>query len=212
MPRPNTIDDILGKLVPSAGGCLEWHGVRTNEGYGRVGYLGKKWPVHRLVYEYFNGPVEDGLVLDHLCRNRVCANPAHLEPVTDQENILRGEGPAATNAGKTHCKHGHPFSGSNLFLCSRGRRQCRACYEARKRRSQERWAEGMRANGGPRLPGSPLKLSSWQIPYILALKENGFSNKVVADAYDVRACTIHNVHRGKTWFRRLERERLKEAR
>ncbi|TDD77726.1 HNH endonuclease [Actinomadura rubrisoli] len=82
--------------------------------------------VHRFVYESLVGPIPEGLVLDHLCRVRACCNPAHLEPVTDRVNILRGASITAANARKTHCDHGHEFTSQNTYR-HRGRRLCRAC-------------------------------------------------------------------------------------
>lgn len=82
---------------------------------------------HRVSYEAFIGPVPDGLILDHLCRVRHCVNPWHLEPVTGTENVLRGVGPTAINARKTHCIHGHPFDDRNTILDGRGYRHCLTC-------------------------------------------------------------------------------------
>ena len=77
--------------------------------------------------------IPDGKELDHLCRNRKCVNPKHLESVTHRENILRGETIMAENARKTHCWRGHPLSGKNLKLKPNGHRQCRACAAMRSR-------------------------------------------------------------------------------
>lgn len=106
-------------------GCIEWPGVR-HHGHGRVAHEGRLHYAHRLAYEQQVGPVPRGLVLDHLCRNPACVNPAHLEPVSDKENILRGTGAGARNARKTHCVRGHELAGDNLLTCAGGRR-CRAC-------------------------------------------------------------------------------------
>ena len=90
--------------------------------------------VHRFVYERLVGKIPEGLQIDHLCRVRHCANPAHMEAVTQRENILRGMSPAAENARKTHCPQGHPYEGENLFTYNQGRfRRCRACDRERGR-------------------------------------------------------------------------------
>lgn len=98
-----------------SGHCWEWRGAKTTAGYGDIVGDGKRWLVHRLVWTILNGPIPDGLVLDHLCRNRACCNPEHLEPVSMKDNLLRGEGALAKNARKTHCLNGHPFDETNTY-------------------------------------------------------------------------------------------------
>ena len=70
-------------------GCWHWRGAVTSSGYGCVAYEGRLWSTHRLAYELLSGPIPDGLQIDHLCRNKLCCNPQHLEPVTAQENRRR---------------------------------------------------------------------------------------------------------------------------
>lgn len=105
-----------------------------HNGYGYIGIGQKTKFVHRVTWEAANGPVPDGLELDHLCRQRDCWEPTHLEPVTRRENILRGDGPRLTRErgfAQTHCKNGHPLSGENLsWWTHRGgslRRICKTC-------------------------------------------------------------------------------------
>ena len=95
---------------------------------------------HRAAYEVRIGPIPDGMVIDHLCRNRACINPAHMEPVTNRENVLRGTGPSAQHARKTHCNYGHAYDDQNT-MHRRGRRHCRKC----ALRATREWRERVRA-------------------------------------------------------------------
>lgn len=129
--------NLASRIVfAEATACWEWTGS-TTQGYGAIawGEDGRSRRVHRVVYELLVGPVPPPLMLDHLCRNRRCVNPAHLEPVTNRENVLRGIGPTAVNAAKTHCSVGHEFTEVNTYYNPRdpGWRRCRACRRAERR-------------------------------------------------------------------------------
>lgn len=131
------------KVDQSAGpaGCWLWTGAvnsRTSRGYG-VAWAGDRIQLaHRVAYELVIGPIPDDADIDHLCRNRLCVNPAHLEPVTHRENVLRGEGPSAREARKTHCKNGHEFTPENTYAwpARPWQRQCRRCVRDRQRRAR----------------------------------------------------------------------------
>lgn len=112
--------------------CWPWTGSRSGKGYGRWHVGGGSVAAHRIAWASVHGSVPDGLVLDHLCRNTSCCNPRHLEPVTNRENIIRGVGPTAVNAKKTHCHVGHPLDGVHLMAQRMGR-ECRTCRLARRR-------------------------------------------------------------------------------
>jgi hypothetical protein len=139
-PRPRPVAERLyPRLEPCADpacncdGCLLWPGNRNLKGYGQIKVNGRQRKVHRVAWELENGPVPDGLVIDHVkdrgCRHRNCANVAHLEPVTNRENLLRGHfSGRGRNAGKTHCDQGHEFTEANTYVIpSTGHRACRTC-------------------------------------------------------------------------------------
>jgi len=121
------------KVVATPNGCWEWRGIKRI-GYGQFHFQGKQVQAHRLSYELLVAPIPEGLTIDHLCRNRACVNPAHLEPILIRENILRGTGPTARNAVKTHCKRGHLLDLFNIYRHPDGRRECRICKRLRRQR------------------------------------------------------------------------------
>ena len=109
--------------VNKTDGCWLWTATIDRGGYGRF----RLFRAHRIAYALTHGSVPDGLTIDHLCRNRACVNPAHLEPVTKAVNTMRGKSDAALNATKTHCVRGHAFSVENTYVNAQGHRTCRAC-------------------------------------------------------------------------------------
>lgn len=117
---------LFSRLTIDPSGCLLWTGAQASVGYGQIMINRRNEYVHRVMYRLFVGPIPDGMVLDHLCRVPLCANPAHLEAVSQRTNVLRGGAPAALNAAKTHCFRGHPFTPENTVTDGR-RRRCRAC-------------------------------------------------------------------------------------
>lgn len=125
----HSLDFIHDRSVVDENGCWIWQRCLTPLGYGHTTQSLGGGFAHRLAWEVVNGPIPPGLTIDHLCRNRACVNPAHLEPVTHRENVLRSPlALAAINARKTHCKRGHEFTPENTYRVNAGRhRACRTC-------------------------------------------------------------------------------------
>lgn len=121
---------------PDLGNC--WvcvKNVRPN-GYGKLTYKSEDLSAHRLVFSLFVGDIPEGLDLDHLCRNRACVRPHHLEPTTRLENLSRGNGLIAMNVKKTHCVNGHEFTPENTYLYRGKHRCCKTCRKAAKERAK----------------------------------------------------------------------------
>jgi len=123
--------------VDKSGECWEWT-ASLSRGYGKFYLRGKYANAHRVSYEWLVGPVPDGLVLDHLCRNQACVRPEHLEPVTHMENCQRGLQGAYLKA-RTHCPDGHAYTAENTRRRrGTGQRSCKACEAKWRRRAKQR--------------------------------------------------------------------------
>lgn len=137
------------RFTKTESGCWEYIGKIARNGYGVfTEYVGIKSQndnichlAHRFSYELFKGKIPKGLQIDHLCRNRKCVNPDHMEIVTAKENTARGFSPASLNARKTHCNKGHELIGENLVTRARGintKRECRACNRMRTKKHNDK--------------------------------------------------------------------------
>lgn len=133
---PKRRAQVFWSYVDKSVECWNWTAAKSRQGYGQFWYgLPKRlWLAHRLAYTLSIGPIEAGLTIDHLCRNRLCVNPAHLEAVSQKENILRSDSVSARAARKTHCDNGHQLTGDNMHKLPNGWRECRACDRNNHRR------------------------------------------------------------------------------
>lgn len=138
-PRPSGAERFLAKVAKSADaeGCWLWTKKVGWQGYGVARVNGRTVSAHRGAYELFVGPVPVGLVLDHLCRNRLCVRPDHLEPVTNAENIRRGQG-GQHQRTKPYCPQGHLYDEANTHTNAKGHRYCRSCRRESSRRRYQR--------------------------------------------------------------------------
>ncbi len=126
---------------PDLGPCWLWLRTKHPKGYGHFRYKGHVRRAHNVAWELLRGPINDGLTYDHLCGVTSCVNPWHGERVDGPTNTLRGDGPTARNARKTHCVHGHPFSPENTYSQGNGNRGCKTCQCATIARYKQRLRE-----------------------------------------------------------------------
>ena len=127
--KQNDLDRFWNK-VEFTTDCWNWLGYKLKTGYGQFKLNYKSLLAHRVSYILHNGIIEGELYIDHLCRNRSCVNPEHMELVSHKENTMRGYNPASLNAKKTHCKRGHELNGNNLYI--RPKNNQRRCTECRR--------------------------------------------------------------------------------
>ena len=131
------VSDRFWKKVDADGDCWQWTACRDANGYGRFGIGSRVYYAHRVAWQILVGEISKGLVIDHLCRNKSCVNPDHMEPVTIGENVARGPArllSAQVRAKITHCPCGHPYDDVNTYVTRRGERACRTCKNASSRK------------------------------------------------------------------------------
>lgn len=129
------INDFWNK-VEKGPNCWNWTGTKSSFGYGIFSYRNTSLRAHRVSYELVIGKIPDDLVIDHLCRNRLCVNPAHLEAVESEVNVDRGIGLTARNSRKSECSKGHPFDEINTYIRpGTSWRSCRKCKAEASRKS-----------------------------------------------------------------------------
>jgi len=135
MSLKNPIRLAFWDHVDTSGNCWPWRRAISSNGYGHVlGDNGRQQSAHTLAYEAYYGPVANGMEIDHLCRNRMCCNPFHLEAVTHRENVLRGTSLSALRAKQTHCARGHELEFNHSYSEPR---RCRLCVQIKNRRRYE---------------------------------------------------------------------------
>jgi hypothetical protein len=137
--QPSSAADRFWSKVDATGPCWEWTAAKTH-GYGTAWDGQRARPAHRMAWELLVGPIAEGLVLDHLCKNPACVNPDHLEPVTQGENLRRAKVAGRGQRRKTHCPSGHEYSATNTYLHRGKHRYCRTCL----RSAQQRYRDSQR--------------------------------------------------------------------
>ena len=135
---------LLSKIYPNGDSCWEWRGTVDTQGYGRFTIRSDQYRAHRVVYSHLNGDIPQGTVTDHLCRNRRCVNPEHVEHTSVAVNTMRGESPQARNARKSCCPQGHEYARrSFLYKGERVKyRYCPTCQRSSSRAASKTSTEG----------------------------------------------------------------------
>jgi hypothetical protein len=171
IPEPNT-------------GCWLCFGANNQRGYGQLVLGGgRRVTAHRYSYEISIGPIPEGLELDHLCRQPCCVNPAHLEPVTPQEN-LRRENAARERERGYLCPNGHLRSADNIYTRPNGTRMCRKCIRAAKSRNN---------------PPQPVPFRRISEDVARQIKSAQGSHREVARHFGVRYGTVQAIRSGLSW-------------
>ena len=184
--------DIKGKDE-----CWEWKASDNGTGYGKF-YL-KGWQnsefiyAHRVSYILYYGKIPKNYEIDHLCRNRICVNPQHLEAVLGKINILRGISCSAQNARKTHCIKGHLLSDENLYHLGEGeKRICKIC-------RKENYEKSNKIRKKIYNQKDKCKLNDDKVLDILKLNKNGVVIKEIQEIFGVSYMAIYNVIKNKSW-------------
>lgn len=138
--RRATTAERFWRMVDTSGDCWLWTGSQDGQGYGAFSVGGVTKKAHRFAYELGVGPIPQGKVIDHLCRNRACVNPSHMEPVTNDENLRRGVGRDVSQGRRNACRAGHPYSTENTYINPLGRKVCRTCMASSRARYEDRKA------------------------------------------------------------------------
>lgn len=198
----NTLDQFWAQVDKNTDSdCWLWTGRTDGKGYGFFSYASRAHRAHRLSYRLLVGEIPEGLQLDHLCRVRNCVNPAHLEPVTNRVNVLRGISMVAENAKKTHCPNDHEYTPDNITWTKTypdGRKSGRRC----KKCMRDRWLAKYGKHEPYRAKGTdhPLaKLTPEAVRIIRATPRTRNSVRELADRFGVSIHPIHMVLLGKTW-------------
>lgn len=144
-PFGGLVRRVAARVVVTDSGCWECSYAKDTSGYPQVSYLSRMELAHRVMFVAAKGVIPTALQIDHLCRNRACCNPDHLEAVASRENTMRGNTIIARNAAATHCPHGHRYGPDNAFPSDlkRGKqRRCRSCHllKSRERNRRQRSA------------------------------------------------------------------------
>lgn len=174
--------------------CWEWLGSDNGTEYGKFWLNNETKYAHRISYFLAYGNIEDGYQIDHLCKNRKCVNPNHLEKVTVKINNNRGNSFSGKRIKRTHCSKGHLLSDDNLCenYLARGLRVCKICKQEQAEKLKTNLELGLDFNHN-------LILNNEKVISILEMKKEGVSGLKIAKYFEVNPATIYAILNGKSW-------------
>jgi hypothetical protein len=208
--RTRPLEDRLWEKVEKTESCWNWTGAISNNGYGKIGTGGRDGMdeyVHRITYRWAKGPIPEGMEIDHLCRNRRCCNPDHLEAVPPRVNSLRGEAPNVVLYREQRCIHGHDLTPENTYYINekgRGRvARCRTCRQAassRWKRGQSKKARGLPYEDNKGSRNGMSKMTNEQVARILReFLTNPRPPAEIAAAENLKMGTIQGLLGNRSW-------------
>jgi len=186
--------DRFWRFVDKKDDCWIWNGSNNGTEYGKFWLKGKTIYAHRISYFLSYGNIEEGYEIDHLCKNRKCVNPMHLEKVTGKINRNRGNSFSGKNIKRTHCSNGHELTDNNLCedYLSRGQRVCKICRQQQEEKRKISLETGTDFN-------HKLKLDNEKVMRILQMRKDGFTGIKIAEIFGVSQGFIYGIFENKYW-------------
>jgi hypothetical protein len=197
-------DDIkrFWRFVDKTNDCWVWMGSQNGTEYGKFWLKEKTIYAHRISYFLEYGAIKDGNEIDHLCKNRRCVNPLHLEEVTGKINRNRGDSFSGKNIERTHCSKGHELTEDNLCekYLERGQRVCKTCKKEQDDKRKKDLELGLDFNHN-------LVLNNEKVIEILKLSKNGLSGIKIANIFGIHHATVYNILNGDSW-KHIDRNKI----
>jgi hypothetical protein len=186
-------------------GCWSWKSKPNKSGYSVFSYKKKPFYAHRFSFALFNGPLKEGLVIDHVCRNRSCLNPKHLRQVSQKINCIENSDSfSAINSRKTHCVKGHSLDKNNLRIRNNGSRRCLICQKNHNDKINARALALRRLNFKPKNVArnerhGMARLTEAQVKEIRRMLSCGFATRQITSKFKITKSNVYNIRDNKIW-------------
>lgn len=186
--------DRFWRFVDKTNDCWIWMGSHNGTEYGKFWLKGKTIYAHRISYFLAYGKIEPEYEIDHLCKNRRCVNPSHLEKVTGKINKNRGNSFSGLNIKRTHCSNGHELTEDNLCenYLLRGQKVCKTCLREQEEKRKRDLELGIDFNHN-------LKLNNDKVIRILKMRKENFRVAEIAKIFEVDDSVIYGIINNQSW-------------